>query len=189
MSSIIRSRRGVAATAALVVLGLLTLSVVHTSGAGAAAAPDDLAGAVRGVLLQRMASAGGRSFAARIDYPAQPAAFGGLQDVNVARTADGEGGFVLASGAEGRLGVYAHRRDGRIRVAAVAGPAYDAWRRRGAERDLGYPLDHAHGPGASERAVCPPGVDRVQAFAPLHQPGGRTHLLCVGPGQRAAWAS
>jgi hypothetical protein len=189
MSSFTRSRRGVAATVAAVVVSLLSLSVIRTSGADAAAPPDDLVGGVRGLMFQGIASPGALAYMARIDYPAQPAAFRGLQDVNVARTADGEGAFVLTSGSAGRLGVYAHHRDGRVRVAAVGGPAFDAWRRRGSERGKGYPLDGGHGPTAAEKAACRGNPTVVQTFALLREPAGRPHLLCVGPGDRATWAS
>jgi hypothetical protein len=188
MSNILRSRRGIAATVVTVVISLLALTVIRTSGADAAAAPDDLAGAVRGLLFQGIAGPGALTYMARIDYPAQPPALSGLQGIAVARTADGEGGFVLTSGSAGRLGVYAHHRDGHVRVAVVGGPAYDAWRGRGSERGRGYPLESGHAPGSAEKAACP-GATVVQSFARLRETAGRTHLLCVGPGDRAHWAS
>jgi hypothetical protein len=188
MSSIVRSRRGVAGAVAVVVIALLTLGVIRTSGADAAPAPDDLAGAVRGALLQGIASPGSLAYMGRIDFPAQPATLRDLQGINVARTADGEGGFVLTSGSTGRLGVYAHHRDGHVRVAAVGGRAYDAWRARGSERGTGYPLESGHVPAGAEKAACP-GATGVQIFARLREPTGRSHLLCVGPGDRARWAS
>jgi hypothetical protein len=168
--------------------GLVAVGTFANGGvAGAAPAPEDLAGAVRSQLAQVALSPVRIQVISSIAYPSQTGAAPGPQGVNVARTLDGQGAYVITNGPQGRIGFYAYRRDGGIRSTLVPPVIYDSWRQRGGEWVKGYPLEPPRDPVGSEVTRCPAGTSTVQTFARLNEPVSVRRLACKTPDKTVTW--
>jgi hypothetical protein len=161
-----RNLRRTGLVAGALVTGLAALTGVHSASVSAAPAGDDL---VRAINSEKASILGVNPFLVG-DYAS-------TADDQVPQALSGsEGARQRYHGPKGRLALYAHRRDGGVRVSTVFGPVVDSWNIRGAYLGPGYPLDREHPPSTAEQNRCPANTASVQTFSRLGQ--SSTRLAC-----------